>query len=179
MKLLESLSKLSIIEQRIEDQWGEIKAIDEEDIKHALVEIEGNSDRTVWAIYKRKQEIIYLKELRELIKIKEQQLDRFKSVCYMAIEQYGPVETPLTSMKLQTRKSESVLITNFTGCMREYPESVTVKTIDNIRTITISKTKLKEIWDEKNGDVQSYEVIKRESTFLSARVRRTRSKSDS
>ena len=172
-RIIQGFTKQLAVERRIFDQQsGEITPIDEQELKEAAEEIAENTDRAVFAYKNKINEIDYAKRmLSNFIKTKQEQLNQFKDVLHKVVTQIGPLKTPTTSIKAVEKKITSVQIIDFDECAMNHPEAVTHYTDDNIRTTSISKIKLKKIWEECRGDVSGFSLINKTSRYPDIRIR--------
>lgn len=164
MRLLESLEKLTAIEDFVYNDKLPMEAE-----REALqLEVTQRTDAVALAFKHRKDEIEYLRSVRNLVKKREDQLVKFKHLLSEVVRRHGNLNTPLASISLRKRETEQVVILNFETVQKAYPEVVTIEDKDNVRTIRLNKTMLKAIPLPHKG----FFVQKNETEFVDVRVKR-------
>ena len=161
--------KISLIEE-LEESDGEISPKTEGELEVINAQIRESVDDVVsyrqWldsSIDK------YKSLLKAFVARQESKKKRLDDFLTYAVKKTGDLKTPFSSIKIQSRKNKSILITNFDECAAAYPEAVTIKTMDNCRTIYISKEVLK--FNSRDSEPIGFEFIESESNFISARQR--------
>jgi len=170
MNLLKVLDDYNDIEELLIENDGELTVEVEQYIEERKALLLEKTDRVVFYRRRLKQEIQEGKDiLRAYISSGESKLMRLDTSIKNTLGD-TKLKTPLTSLKVQTRINKIVHIFDFDTVVESYPSAVTIETLDNKRTIRISKKYLKEIseLDLKN---EGFEVREEESSFVDARLR--------
>ena len=94
----------------------------------------------------------------------------------MTLKEHGPQKTMLSSLSLRTRDSKSVVVYDFDKVEKTYPMAVQISTFDNIRTITLLKTVLKEIAEKEGSDVLGFTLVNNSSEWVSSTIRTKKEK---
>lgn len=159
--------KLLLI-QELEDSDGEISTKTEGQLEVINAQIRENADSYVDYRQSLDASIDKYKQLiKAFVAIQEKKKSRLDEFLKFAIEKIGPITTPFSSIKVQSRHSTSVVITDFDFCVKNYPDAVTIKTMDNCRTIYISKEELRR--SSLGGEGAGFEIVEKESKFIAAR----------
>jgi len=157
--------KLALI-QELEDNDGEISPKSEGEMDVINAHIRENADTFV--DYRQSIDASiekYKAAIATFVAVQEKKKTRLDDFLKFAIGKIGKIETPFSSINVQSREFESILVTDFDKCAKAYPDSVTIKDFDNMRTLTISKKYLK--GKEPIGFIES----SKESSWIVARQR--------
>lgn len=167
--------KVSIIEE-IEANDGEISPKNELDLANINVEITQSTDAVVGYRIWLKEGIENYKEiLKAFISKQEKKLNRFDDFLKMTLREHGTQKTMLSNLSLRTKESKSVVVYDFDLCSKSYPEAVQINTFDNIRTITLLKTVLKE-FAEKDAQTFGFTMVNNNSEWVSSTIRTKKDK---
>ena len=172
MKLLDSIDQKTIIEKIIEENGGELTPEHELHLDDLHLQISEQTDSIHFAIENRKTKIKtyreYIKALQGKIKSEEEQQKQFNEFLVYVIKKHGELKTELSSLKVQKRSTERVIIENFDLCMRTYPDAVVITLNDNVKKITLQKNELKKLG---GSDPIGFKIVENDTEFLSSRMR--------
>ena len=182
-KILNAITEQLAIERKLAAISGDddLSWDNEVELKSAEQEVMENVDRAVFAYKAKQQELEFVKtQTKALLDSKKKQLENFKNFLHQTCDTANALDvdltTPLTSVKLQTKKSSRVIITNFDEVLTQYPEASKIETKENVRTISLDKTYLKKLHQDSNGLVFGFKIEQSETEFVSVRIRASKAK---
>lgn len=166
-KLLNAISLASEVERLIYMNEGELTPATEKLANAAYRELSESVEAIAFAYKNRQTELEYLKKAYRAHREKRQgALEQFKQALTMALTRHGKkFKTPLASISLVKRKTESVVILDFDTVAENYKDCIQIFTDDNERKIVLNKAKLKNIYKEKKGAVNGFDILTGEAQY--------------